>query len=109
MSEVKQQGTLEYVRDLNQANMERFNKVYDFFARFAEDNGGAVKYVDVRPQSMHANIAVEVSDVDLRGDDVKAFVEILRYVDIFGITQADPDRLTIEAGVKCVWEVLTGE
>lgn len=126
MSEMKANESIEYARDLstqvlkameeanghyavNQDNMKRFNRVYDYFVGLAEENDGEVKQLDIRPQSIHARISVEVPSLDLHGDDTKAFLDILGLVDVFAIRQTAPDNLLIETGVDCVWEAVKVE
>lgn len=119
MSDVYGNAPREYVRDLservneavaggrgvvNQTNMEKFNKVYDFFCWLADDNDVEVKNLDVCPESVHASFSVEVPSVDLHGDDMVRFVDILQYVDVFSVNQTKSGEVAIYVCVKHVWE-----
>lgn len=85
MSDMYGNAPREYVMDLservneavaggrgvvNQANMAKFNVVYDFFCWLADDNDVEVKNLNMCPESVHASFSVEVPSVDLHGDDM---------------------------------------
>jgi len=119
MSDVYENAPCEYVRDLaervnkaqaggqhtvNAANMAKFNAVYDFFCWLAEDSGVEVKTLDVRPESIHASLSVEIPNVDLHGDDMARFVDTLQYVDVFSVGQTTSGDIVIDVCVNNVWE-----
>lgn len=118
MSDVYENVPCGYVRDLagrvnaamkgshstvNVDNMAKFNAVYDFFCWFAEDNGVEIQRLDVRPQSTHASLSIEVPSVDLHGDAMVRFVDILQYVDVFAVKQTASGDLVINVCVNDVW------
>lgn len=88
---------------LNTENHEKFIDVYTFFKRLIDDVGGRVKYIDVRPESVHADVSVEVPLLDFYRDTLKEFTEILSKVDVFGITPTTKDTLLIDASVNYLW------
>lgn len=94
---------------MNEKNMDKFKAVYDFFVALADENDGGVARLDVSPESIHACVAINVPNVDLHGDSMKQFVEILWCVDTFEIERLTADSLLISAGVNCVWEVAASE
>ncbi len=119
MSDVYENVPREYVRDLaervneaqaggrhtvNAANMAKFNMVYDFFCWLAEDSGVEVKNLDVRPESVHASLSVEIPNVDLHGDEMVRFVDTLQYVDVFSVGQTPSGDIVIDVRVNNVWE-----
>lgn len=119
MSNVYENASCEYVRDLaervnearaggrhtvNASNMAKFNAVYDFFCWLAEDSGVEVKNLDVHPESIHASLSVEIPNVDLHGDDMARFVDILQYVDMFSVNQTPSGDVAICVQVNHVWE-----
>ncbi len=119
MSDVYENVSREYVRDLadrvneaqaggrhtvSAANMAKFNAVYDFFCWLAEDNGVEVKNLDVRPESIHASLSVELPNVDLHGDDMVRFVDTLQYVDVLSVGQTTSGDIVIDVRVNNVWE-----
>lgn len=115
--------TLEFVRDLalkveekrkkfegtyimNPDNYKRFVEVYTYFRIFAEENEGKLKHLDIAPESIHADVSVEVPIVDLFKDSLHGFVDILSKVDVFGITPTTTDSLLIDASVNYVWKAV---
>ena len=91
---------------MNEHNMEKFGKVYDFFCALADDDGGKVRGFDIRPEYLYAEISIEVSSVDLHRDEMKQFLEVLQYVDVLDIKATTSDGLLICANVKNLWEAV---
>lgn len=91
---------------VNESNMEKFCKVYDVFYDIADDNGGEVLHIDIHPETIHANVSIEVPLLDLHRDLMKRFVDILEYVDLLEITPTASDSIIIGVNVKEVWEAV---
>ncbi len=121
MSEMKERAAFRYPQELalqigekcaefkgkyvvNNHNMEKFGKVYDFFCRVADEEGGEVRCLDIHPGSAYAHASIEVSLIDLHEDMMKEFVDILQYVEVLEVKPTTSDSLLINAGVNHVWE-----
>lgn len=117
----KQQELMEYVKELglqiekkklespeayelDEENYKKFADVYAYFNRFAKENDGKVKYMDLRSNSIHADVSIEVPLVDLYRDGLAEFTEILAKADVFGVTPTANGELRIDASVNNVWK-----
>lgn len=82
----------------------KWERVYDFFAQYAEENEGVVKGVSVDHEENRTLVSIEVPNLELRGDALKEFVELLGYINRFKITWISEDSIQVDAGVPGVWE-----
>lgn len=90
---------------VNEHNMKKFSKVYDFFRQIADEDGGEVRCFDVHPESVSASVSIEISLLDLYRDSLKQFVDILQYIDVFEASPTDDsDGILITVSVTNVWE-----
>ncbi len=91
---------------VNEQNMDNFKKLCYFFHWLTGDSGGEVNLIDIEPSSEHAIVCAEVPLVELRGDGLKRFIDILQYVDLLSTATTGPETIMIKAGVSRVWEAV---
>ena len=91
---------------VNEHNMDKFRKIYDFFRGLVDNEGGEVRCLDIHPESACASISIETSLIDLHKDAMKQFVDILQYMDVFEVKPTTSDSLLISAGVNHLWETV---
>lgn len=103
MKEAQRESGKEYI--VNDRNMERFNKVYDFFSDLADENCGEIVYFDIRPESTNAKVTIDVPPLDIYQDWLDKFIDVLQYIDVFEVTPSDTDGILVSASVGRVWEV----
>lgn len=101
----KRKADFQGVRMLSPGNYERFMKVFAYFQKLAQESGGVVSHVDIEPQSVHADVSIKIPLVDLFKREMNVgLADILRDVDVFGITPTTDGQLLIDASVNYVWE-----
>lgn len=102
----KMRANFEGIYIINPENYQRFVEVYTYFRRFAEENDGKIAYLDISPESIHADVSVDVPLVDLYKGLLKEFAEILTKIDVFGITPTTTDSMLIGVSVNNVWKAV---
>lgn len=91
---------------VNDCNMEKFSKVYDFFYNLADEDGGEIRCFNIHPETTHASVSIEVSLLDLNGGLMRQFIDILQCVDVFEAKSTASGGLMISASVNQVWEAV---
>lgn len=92
---------------VNEPNMAKLSKVYNFFRSLSEDEGGEVRCFDIQKESTNATVSFEVSILDLHLDSLARFIEILQYIDVFDAKSTESGGLLISAVISHVWEDIT--
>lgn len=94
---------------MNPENYKRFVEVYTYFCILAKKNEGELKHFDIAPESIHADVSVDIPTMDFVKDSLHGFVDILSKVDTFGITPTKSDSLLVDASVNYVWRAMPKE
>lgn len=69
----------------NPIQLARFNKIYSFLKRKANELGGKIEYPDLVPKEQKASLLSEFPVFELKGDEVKEFFGILMWANTIGI------------------------
>ncbi len=90
---------------LNEENMKKFSRVYELFHMLAYEEDGKLRITDLGPESTSVKVSAEVRTMELRGEGMKLFLEILDYLNTFEMKTTESIQLLISGTVKDVWEV----
>lgn len=91
---------------LNPENYSRFMKVFEYLKKFVLENEGNIVEVVTAPEEIHCGIQMDIPILDLYHGTLIEFTEILKMVDVFGITPTTEDTLLIDFTVNDVWKVV---
>lgn len=91
---------------LNEENYAKFNKIVRYFQNYIEENGGEITILSCDPKDIHGGIVLRTEYVDVYGDALKEFANIILLSDVFAISTADEDEILIEASVNYIWNAV---
>lgn len=90
---------------LNDEAYNRFLNAYKRFIKFALQNDGGFKSIDVYGVDK-AKIVAKVPSVDLFRDGLDMFLELLTMIDSIDVSVSKDDDLIIEIGVEGLWKAV---
>jgi len=91
---------------VNEENFKKFDKIVKYFQGYIEENGGEITMLNCDPRDIHGGIVLRTEYIDVYGNALKEFANIILLSDVFAISTADEDEILIEASVNYIWNAV---
>lgn len=92
---------------VNEQNMGNFRKLCYLFHWVTADTGGEVERIDISPDAGIGFISIDVPTFELRGDELKRFIDILQFVNKIDIINTGADSVRVDASVPQIWDAVS--
>lgn len=70
---------------INKDNYEKYLFVLGNLLKMAKEQGGKLEDIDIQPKQQHAFVTVVFEMIDLYGENVKTFTDMVEKVDVFSV------------------------
>jgi hypothetical protein len=89
---------------LNMEKHQRFVEIYNYFIKFAKENGGTVELVDADTSWLSEDVEAIVPLLDVYGEKLSELLAVLSKADVLAINPTTNDSISIGVSVSDVWE-----
>lgn len=96
----KFQGTLM----VNPLQYKKFIESVKFLKSLVDEMGGTIKEISINPKERHGFVIVEVNIIDIYGEKLKEFINMLNNVDVFGVDPSTNDSLIVGINVNDIYK-----
>ncbi len=94
---------------LHRENFTKFCKIYAALVKLAEESNGQLKFVEVRPQALHAEVSIQLRMLDMDKERKETVLQLIEWMDECSVLPASGSSILVEAWVDYVWQVRDGE